>query len=631
MRRTSAIALLAPVAALLVSLHTTPAHAEGTALRASLLEPKAIKLDGLLKEWAPLSGMPYALKGRASKPDAEGRAAVAYDAANLYVAAEVTDDTLRAGADHIELVLGFPGGTVQEVELFPGDPGKSPGSARLKDGGAIAGARVIEAPISGGWSLEASIPWSAFPLAKSVRVGLRGALFFHDADGAAAIKNQLGTAPSAAYPSLPPISTETEQALADGLVKDRSLKGAPRFNLLADVAGDSMKERVLVYDRYLVVLGSSFRKGTEYYYSDLGVDPDKGMLPSFELRDLTGDGQSELILRKRIGTPTRYREQLQVLHFGNGDVPLPIFQHEIGVTTEAGSLTNEVSFLPDGAKTAIKITPGTARGFTVDNYREPTESSFDPVLLPWGAIASQTYKLSGKDFSRSAEEKQAAQEKTPDKAPPPSASLPKAPPPPSASELLEKVYDLYKRDRGASGRPRFDLAVDVTADKQAERVLLHDRDLVMFGKGYKNGTGYTFLTLTQFAAGADILDLGARDLTGDGKAEIIVKGLLHTAAPREIGGTIDREVVLVYQVNGDTLKRVFAAEIGRSLGGKRVQGTLRLLPDGIELAPGKATEWTESSYPFGQDTSGGGFEPLLLPWGGSKAVRYRWSGTGFTR
>ena len=33
-----------------------------------------------------------------------------------------------------------------------------------------------------------------------------------------------------------------------------------------------MKERVLVYDRYLVVLGSNFRKGTEYYFQDVGVD-----------------------------------------------------------------------------------------------------------------------------------------------------------------------------------------------------------------------------------------------------------------------------------------------------------------------------------------------------------------------
>ncbi|MFO0759763.1 MAG: hypothetical protein U0359_24965 [Byssovorax sp.] len=628
MRKASTIALLGP-AALLLGL-ASPAQAEGTSLRATLVEPKSIKLDGIPKEWSALSAMPYASKGRAGKPDAEGKAAVAYDAANVYVTAELTDDTLRPGADHIELCLGFPGGTVYELSIFPGEPGKSPGSAKMKDGGAVAGAKVVEAPTSGGWSIEAAIPWSAFPAAKSVRVGLRGAIFFHDADSGSAIKNILGTAPSTAYASLPPISTEPEQALADGLVRDKSIKGAPRHNLLADVAGDAMKERVLVYDRYLVVLGSGFRKGAEYYYSDLGVDPAQGMLPSFEVRDLTGDGQSEILLRKRIGTPSRYREVLQVLHFGSGDVPVPIFQHEVGVTTDAGSIANEVSVIQSGAKASIKITPGASRGFSIDNYKEPTESSFDPVLLPWGAIASQTYTYSGSGFTKMGEEKQAPQEKSPDKGDA-AQSLPKPPAPPSASELLEQVHAQYRRDRGVSGKARFDLAVDLTADKQAERVLLYDRDLVLFGKGYKGGTGYTFLTLTQFAAGADITDLGARDLTGDGKAELIVKGVMHAPAPKEIGGTVDREVLLVYQMNGESLKRIFAAETARSLGSKRVTGALRLLPDGIELGPGKAVEWTESTYPFGQDQANGGFEPLLLPWGGNKPIKYRWSGSSFSR
>ena len=60
------------------------------------------------------------------------------------------------------------------------------------------------------------------------------------------------------------------------------------------------------------------------------------------------------------------------------------------------------------------MTDLTARGFTVDTYKEPTESSFDPVLLPWGAIASQTYAYSGTGFTKTGEEKQAPQEKSKD-------------------------------------------------------------------------------------------------------------------------------------------------------------------------------------------------------------------------
>ena len=50
------------------------------------------------------------------------------------------------------------------------------------------------------------------------------------------------------------------------------------------------------------------------------------------------------------------------------------------------------------------------------------------------------------------------------------------------------------------------------------------------------------------------------------------------------------------------------------------------------FAPGTATVWTATTYPFTQDTAPvGGLEPLLLPWGGAQAVRYRWSNGAFSR
>jgi hypothetical protein len=611
------------------------ASADGAALKADLIEAKSIKLDGVPKEWSALQPLAYAPKGKAGRPDIDAKAAISYDNANLYIAADVADDVLRGGGgDHVQVVIGFPGGVTQEVLLYPGDPGKSPGSAKTRDGAPVSGAKVVEAPRGDGWSLEAIVPWAAFPQSKQVRVGLRGAIFVADVDAGAAVHNVVGTAPSAAYSSLPALSIEPERALFEGLVRDKGIKTAPRYNTIADVAGDSMKERVLVFDRYLVVLGSNFRKGSEYYYSDLGVDPSTGMLPQFEIRDLTGDGQSEIVLRKRVGTPTRFREVLQVLSFGNADVPVTLFQHEVGLTNEIGSVANDVSFLADGAKIAIKITPGTPKGFTASTYRESTETALDPLLAPWGTVASQTYRYGGATFSKTAEERQTAPEPAAQPAQPAAPSGPKPPPPPSAGELVEKIYEGYRRDRGVAGRARFDLTADVTGDKQPERVVVHDRDLVVFGKGFKGGAGYTFISLPQFAAGSDIVDVSTRDVTGDGKADLVVKGLVHVNAPKA-SGVVDREVVLVFQIAGDALRRVFACEVARSMGKKRVQGSMQFVATGkdaeIELSPGKAIEWDERSYPFNQDYAPiGGIEPLLLPWGGNKPIRYRFTGNGFS-
>lgn len=622
-----------PVAAGLALLALPSTSLAQTALRADLIEAKTIKLDGVPKEWTALSSLGVAVKGKPQKPDLEAKAGIAYDNTSLFIAADVTDDTYKPGLDHVTLVLGFPGGTSYEVDLYPGDPGKTAATAKL-GGKEITGAKVIEATKAGGYSIEASIPWSAFAMASSVRVGLRAGLFVHDADGAA-IDMVAGSAASTAYTSLPQLSTETEQALADGLIKEKGLKGAPKYNLLGDVAGDSMKERVLVYERYLIVLGSNFRKGSEYYFSDMGIDANSGMVPSCELKDVTGDGQQEIVIRKRFGTAAKYREALQVLWFGKADVPNSILMHEVGIVTPDGSIENTVTTSADGSKTAFKFEPGTAKSFHAGNYKELTEGGYDPALLPWGTIKSQTYKYDGSKFTKSFEEKQEA---TPAPASTnasagTTATPVTAPPKPSAAELLDQVYALYKKDRTASGKAKFDMAIDVGADKQTERVLLHDKDIVVFGKGFKGGTGYSYLTLQQFSSGNDITDVTARDVTGDGKAEIIVRGVIHSNAPKEAGGgTVDREVMLIFQVQGDALKRIFAAEVGRGISSNKVAGVVAFTSNSIELGPGKFTGWTEKTYPFNQDISAvGGYEPLIIPWSGAKSVKYKWNGTAFAK
>lgn len=633
-RRTTRLTALACAAGALFAAQ--PASAAGSPIKASLVETSSIKLDGIPKEWPALMTLGHKVKGAPSKADFQAQAAISYDASNIFIAADVTDDALRGGGDRISVVIGFPGGAIHEVELFPGEPGKSAASAKTKDGKTIAGAKVIEAPRSGGWTLEASIPWSAFPPASTTRVGLRGAIFAHDADRSTTIEASVGTAPTASYESLPPVSIESEQALGESL-KAKKIRNVPRFNLIADVAGDALKERVIVFDHVLVVLGPTFRKGAEFFWTDLGVDASAGMLPSCETRDLTGDGQAEIILRKRLGKPKNYREYLQVLQFGKSDAPTMIFQTEIGIVTEKGSVANEVRFAADGAKTAITITPGQAKNFDAGNYAESRETSMDPALLPWETIASRTYKWNGSRFVKAGEEKQAS---TP--APvaavttgPASQAQAQRPAGPSMSEMLERVYGQYKRDRGVTGKPRFSLSADVTGDSGAESVLLHDRDLVVFGNGWKGGTGFTYMSLGQFAKGTDISDVSTTDLTGDGKAEIIVKGKIQGATTNE--GQMSRDVLFVYQmVDGEGLKRVFAVETARSMGRKRVEGTVKFVKAGrgtdIEVSSGKAIEWNGGNYPFMQDTGPvGGVEPLILPWSNLPPVRYRWKTNGFSK
>ena len=144
--------------------------------------------------------------------------------------------------------------------------------------------------------------------------------------------------------------------------------------------------------------------------------------------------------------------------------------------------------------------------------------------------------------------------------------------------MLDRVYALYKRDRGAGGKPRFDFVTDVAGDRGPERVVIHDKDIVVFGKGFKGGTSYAYITVG-VADGKDIVDATARDLTGDGKAEIIVRGVLHAKASKALGGdVVDRYALFVYSLQGDAVTRVFAAETGRAVEKDRVLGTVAFVP-----------------------------------------------------
>lgn len=218
---------------------------------------------------------------------------------------------------------------------------------------------------------------------------------------------------------------------------------------------------------------------------------------------------------------------------------------------------------------------------------------------------------------------------------------PPEPPTPTVktnTDLGKAMLDKFKADRGiaASERPKFDAEVHVDGDARSERVVVFGRDICVFGPGFKGGTAYAYITLSQFTADADVKDVAVRDLTGDGAADITVRGVRHVAAAGQ--GNVEMDVLFIYQVKSEAITRVFGIETGREeAGGKRVQGMVQFIPAAggkgfdVDVSPGRATGWTDKTYPWAQDQPGGSLEPLLLPWGGISHLRYSWNGTTFAK
>ena len=619
-----------------------------SSLKLDLVEKdQKVLLDGIVKEWPARTAATTVVKGSAVK----ATFGLQYDDAKVYVAGEIADEKFtRTGRfgddeDHASLIVATPSLGVQtgsytavEIGFYAGKPGESAGAVRFLSGPSkgrdVPGAKIVEAPLDKGYAFEAQLPWSVVA-PSGVHLGLRGAMRYYDSEGSG-IKSVVATSNGdVASPSaLATLPSESEQSMIDGFLSPKGLLAtAPKVDIIADVVGDGQKDRITVYDRYLTVLGPGYRGGKEFFFRDFGAD-----LVKLETKDVTGRGKEDLLIRRRFapsgGSPST-REWFEVWSF-LGDEPTTTFAHEISVSLAGKQVTNAIR----ASSKEIEITYEPAQGWDVTTYREATASDVEPVLLPWGAIKSQLYKYDNGKFAKLKEVSQTPQ---PGAATNTYTVSQKPPEPPTPvvktnTDLGKSMLDKFKADRGiaATERPRFDVEVHVDGDNRAERVVAFGRDICVFGPGFKNGTAYAYITLSQFAADADVKDFAVRDLTGDGAADITVRGVRHVTAAGQ--GNVDMDVLFIYQVKAEAITRVFGIETGREQTGKRVQGMVQFIPAAggkgfdIDVSPGRATGWTDKTYPWGQDQPGtGAIEPLLLPWGGIAHLKYSWNGTTFAK
>ncbi len=601
------------------------------------------KLDGMVKEWHARSPAKETLSG---KTDGLGLdVAVQNGDDTLWIAAEVVDPKLArsgkasANEDHLTMTLAFPAGRgvlkAYEIGLWPGTPGSAPGAVKWTSGPnagqKVAGAKIVENDVKGGTTIEATVPWSSFPEAENVRVGMRGAFRWHDGDGTT-IAGVLGTGGGTVEKpgELPALPIAAEQAVLEGLLEQKGLAGTkPKIDVYADVAGDGRKERVSVFGRFFTICGPGYRKGHQFFWREVAGD-----IVSLEATPVTGRGKDDLVVRRRVTQGGSSHDILEVWSIPTGEEPVTIFAQQVAIASSDGKkrVTNAARI---SAK-EIEVSTEPAVGWDAGSFHETIAGDIEPLLLPWGTVKSKTFKLEGGKFAKASEVAQAGAAAP--AAPTAPAAKPAEPPTPAVTKggnLGKQVLEAYMKDANVAPgtKPRFDLEVNVDGDAKPERVVLFGRDIVVFGPAFKDGTGYARLSLTQFADDRDISELTVRDLTGNGAAEILVRGTRHAKSPA--GDTIDIDGLFVYSAKGGNIGRVFAIETGRELGGKRVQGLVQFIPTkggkgfDIDVRPGTAKGWTKETYPWPQEKPGGAVEPLLLPWGGVPNLRYTWNGTAF--
>lgn len=646
MRTPKALALLAPL--LLI-----PRVSRAADVILDHLPKGAIKLDGKTgKEWPGTTTASETIKaGKASATFVAG-----YDDDGIWLGAEVAKDgaiarTLQFGPneDCVSLIIGFPkngvgkgaSDEVHEVGIYAGVPGSSSGIVKFR-AGPLAGktidnAKIVEAPRKpSGYSVEAFIPWSAFPQGKKVRAGLRGALRMYDGDGSSIRAIKATGAGSVESPSaLGYLLIEPEQTLPQALASKKQTFKDATFDVSADLGGDAVNERALFLGRSLYVLGPGYKEGKQWLALDLGAD-----VVAVDTRDATGDGKQDLVLTTRAKSSGVTREAVAIWSFlgaKGAEVPTRVFSHETLVESGSNALKDTITY-GTGKKPTITVAYEKAKGYTVDTYKEPIASDVDPILWPWGTVKERTFVWNGSAFLK---DKEVAQKGTLPTAAmePPTVKAPNSEVLPAPSDLVAAAFKQYKKEKGLApdAISRFEASANVVPGKKG-RAALYGKDLVVAtGDG-----GYAVITMSRFAIDKDVIEITAKDLTGDGRDDLIVRGILR--AKLTGGGTekeVLREVMFIYapkvQGSGVALVQVLGVETSRAMGKELAEANFRIItakgstPGKIEIMKGSAKGFSKTNWPFAKEEPSPGLDPLLLPWGSESSVTYTWNGEKFAR
>jgi hypothetical protein len=354
-----------------------------------------------------------------------------------------------------------------------------------------------------------------------------------------------------------------------------------------------------------------------------------------------------LVLQRRVGSSGDAHDYFELWKFRSETAaPELLFQHEVGFIKGPARVENEVKLANEKGKWSVIVEQGKTEGLEPDEWDGPTISGDRATLMPWETVLSRRYEFADGSFTMVEEQEWEPKVKRPRGSrassgrstgdPLPALDKRQAPPPrpPNPDELLDQVYALYRTDRGVKkGKPSFDFVTDVAGDEENERVIVHGKDIVAFGKKFKQGTSYVYTTIG-VKEPEHVLSVTARDVTGDGRADVIVRGIIPVQASKQLGSeVVTRHALMIYKVTEDGITRIFAAETGRSLNDHSILGRVSFVPVAdaikIDLHPGRSVGWTQKSYPFPEDTQPyGGLEPLLLPWTdmGSRSYIYRSGG-----
>lgn len=606
-----------------------------------------VRIDGWLREWNVSEFASIGNPGRARL-----RVALSPGEQGLYIAASVDDDhvvrTRRASLaeDAIVVQVACPGAdgnlVATELTLFAGIANLTAATLTAGPVGGAAsaprGASIVEMATSSGYDLEAFVPWAAVPGARDY-ARARALARMHDVDATSGAATDVSSAPRATAPdSLPRVvGTAGELFPFSSFLRAKRITAADvELDLRGNFSGDATPERILVASGTLAIFGARYSNGREFDYADLGFS--RGAFSDARAIDFDGDGRVELAIVTERGEGNTTVRELRVFRFP-GDQIVPLFTAEIGLVSGGVTLASSYSVVPrDGAGPAIRIAGAEQTG-TGTRRAHAAGNQVVPLFLASSGVLARTYAFTATTWSMVNEERPAPVA-APTTAPSTTSTSGTRPAtttttaatttqtstaPARGAFSAAPLLAAARRDRSiAESVPdRFATTADLVEDARAEEIHTLGRTLVVVGPGYRGGAGYFALDLG-VTDPSQVVGVSARDVTGDGKAEIWVNVRQPVGPP----GTY-LEIVIFYRMTSEGLAPILTAQLAVGDSDHSVRNDARVVGSGrtlqLALSPGTATGFDARTFPF-TSTATPGMTTLLLPWRDHEQ-RYRWTGS----
>jgi hypothetical protein len=182
-----------------------------------------------------------------------------------------------------------------------------------------------------------------------------------------------------------------------------------------------------------------------------------------------------------------------------------------------------------------------------------------------------------------------------------------------------KACSLHKRDI------YFDRELTLYGTETARVLLASGKDTQYLAALSEEGS-FVFIKMPWRAPG-DLRDGRILDLAGDGRQALVFRY-------RERGSTLEtREMLGIWRLPSEShIRRVFAAEVGRSVGSSRIENHVRFVRRGrandLLIEAGNSKGFSAANY---KGESTGEVLPILLPWSEDRRARYQFVGERYQR